>query len=258
MGLRTLLLAGALACVATTTRADDPSFAPGRPGSTETAISVPKGKLQIETEIAHFTHDDAAGVDTRAWSAGSTSFRYGLAHGVDAEVIVAPYRRSRVADSSGVAAAEGFGDVTVRARRTFAGQDGDPSLAVIGYVTAPTAADGLGANDVEGGLIVTGAFDLNPRFNLAWTAGVGAVSADDGGYDTATSGALTLNVSLAERWDGYVEIGGGHDGGGDSGFYGAGMTLLLARATQLDAGVDLGAGGGADDLNVFAGWAHRF
>lgn len=235
--------------------ADAPAFVPGRPGATETAVSVPKGMLQVETEIAGLTRDKSAGVTTRDLSVATTSFRYGVAHGADVELIVTPYQQERVA---GAATADGFGDVTVRARRTLLGEDGDgPTLGVVGYVTLPTASEGLGVNDVEGGLIVTGAFDLTQKLNLAWTGGVSAVSTDDGGYDTDTSGALTLGRSFTDRFAGYIEVGADH-ASDTAVFYGAGMTWLSSATTQFDVGFDAGANDAADDLNVFVGWAHRF
>ena len=252
---KTFVAAGFISlALATGARAETPAFAPGRPGATETAVSVPRGMLQIETEIAGYTLDRAGGVETQDHSFAATTFRFGVAHGADVELIVSPYRRER---ATGADTAEGFGDVTLRARRTFLGEDGGASVGVIGYVTLPTAGEGLGARDVEGGVIATGAFDLNSKLSLAWTAGVGAVSTDDDGYDTDTSGALTLGASLTDRWAAYVEVGADHVDD-TAVFYGAGMTYLLATTTQLDIGFDAGATDAADDLNVFVGWAHRF
>lgn len=241
--LRTLLIAFALSVTAA--HAVGPAFVPGRPGATESAVSVPKGALQLETEIASVTHNDGA---DDAWSVGATAFRYGVAHGADVELIVQPYLDD--------GADQGFGDVTLRARRTFAGQDGGTSFGVIGYVTLPTATDGLGAEDVEGGLIAAGAVDLSERFNLAWTAGVAAVSNGDD-YDTATSGALTLGMGLTDAWGAYVEVGAEHQDETGA-FAGAGLTWLVAETTQLDIGFDAGLNDDADDLNVFVGWARRF
>lgn len=243
--LRTLLIS--LAITVTAAHAAEPDFVPGRPGATESAVSVPKGALQLETEIASVTQTDGA---EDAWSVGATAFRYGVAHGADVELIVRPYLDD--------GAERGFGDVTLRARRTFAGQDGGASFGVIGYVTLPAATNGQGADDVEGGLIAAGAFDLSERFNLAWTAGVAAVSTGDGDHDTATSGALTLGTPLSDTVGGYIEIGADHQDDETGAYAGAGLTWLVAETTQLDIGFDAGLNDAADDLTVFVGWARRF
>ena len=63
--------------------ADAPDFVPGRPGNTESPISVPESHWQIETQIASYTHDETDGATTNTWNAMATSLRYGIAHGAD-------------------------------------------------------------------------------------------------------------------------------------------------------------------------------
>lgn len=70
--------------------ADSPDFVPGRPGNTESPISVPEGHWQVETEVASYTHDETDGATTNMWNAMATSLRYGIAHGADLEVSVQP------------------------------------------------------------------------------------------------------------------------------------------------------------------------
>jgi hypothetical protein len=238
-----------------------PDFTPGRPGATESAISVPAGHLQIETEIASYAKDSEDGAEATRWSAAATSFRYGLAHGIDAELIVAPYLRESVEAGGAKAVARGAGDVTVRVRRTFMGQDGDgPSLGVIGYVTLPTAADGLGADEAEGGALLAGGFDLDDRWNLAWTVGAAAVSAAGGGRQGEYSGALTLGRAIGARWGafGEVAVSKADEDREAAATFDIGVTLLTDDVTQLDAGANFGFTGAADDLTLFLGWAHRF
>lgn len=235
-------------------------FVPGRPGATESAISVPQGRWQIETELARFTRDRSGGDETRAWSAAATAFRYGIAHGSDVEILVSPYERVTV-ESGGVKdTIDGFGDVTLRARRTFAGQDGGASFGMIGYITLPTAEDGLGAEDVEGGVLFAGAFDLAPRWNFAWTAGIAAVSTDEDEREAGGSLAATLGYAASERWGLYVETALERAESDDDTavFINTGASFLVDERTQLDAGVDFGVAGGADDVSVFVGWARLF
>jgi hypothetical protein len=240
--------------------AEQPDFVPGRPGEAETAISVPEGHLQIETEIASYTHDEEDRDETSGVSVAATTLRYGLAHGLDAELIVQPYLRARE-ESGGVKQTDnGFGDVTLRLRRTIVGQDGDgPSIGIIGFVTLPTAEDGLGADDVEGGAILAGAFDLSDKWNLAWTIGAAAVSTEDD-YEGEYSGAVTLGYALNDKWGAYGELAASKAERDDetAATFDVGATYLLNPVTQLDAGANFGITDAADDLSAFIGWARRF
>lgn len=227
-------------------------FTPGRPGATESPIAVPQGRWQIETEIAGFATDDDSDVDTL--SLAETTFRYGLARGTDAELIVAPYTH---VDTPG-GDDSGFGDVTLRLRHTYAGLDGEgPSFGVIAYVTLPTAEDGFGAEEVEGGLIAAGGIDLSEAWDLTWTIGAGAVS-DGDDYDVATSGGVAFGHGLTERFGYYVEAFAEHLDGETAAQGTLGVTYLWDELTQLDANVDIGLNDNADDVRFSIGWAHLF
>jgi Putative MetA-pathway of phenol degradation len=241
-------IAGVLAFVAPAAAQD---FVPGRPGNTESPIAVPSGHLQIETEIASYARSD--GADADALSLAQTSFRYGLAPSWEAEAIVAPYNRF----AAGGASQSGFGDVTLRLRKTLSGADAPYALGLIGYVTLPTAADGLGADHVEGGVIAAGAFDLSDKVNLTWTGGLGAVS-DGDEYDASVSGGAALGYAFSESAGGYIELFGEHVSGETAATLDFGATYLLNGVTQIDAGADIGVSDAADDYRLFVGWARLF
>lgn len=242
----------ALACTFSALSASAQDFVPGRPGATESAIAVPQGRWQIETEIASYAKEDDS--DSESWSAFETTIRYGLARGWDAEAIVSPYNRVDEAGSVD----EGFGDLTLRVRKTVKGLDGGPSLGFIGYITLPTAENGLGAEDVEGGVIAAGSFDLNETFELTWTAGLGAVSTEDDDYDLGVSGGAALGFDLTDKAGAYVELFADYVDDETAASFNVGATYLLAEETQIDAGLDFGLTDEADDVRAFIGWAHRF
>src|SRR6185295_5305233 len=95
----------AMAACAGPAFADD--FVPSRPGNTESPISSPAGRWQVETEIGGYSLGHSG---DRSWSALQTNFRYGLAPGWDAQIIVSPY----VGEDAGGDRADGFGDTTLR------------------------------------------------------------------------------------------------------------------------------------------------
>lgn len=248
-GVAAFACIAALACAAPA-HAQTPDFVPGRPGATESAIATPQGRWQIESELASYTRDDDS--DSESWSALATTLRYGVARGWDVEAVVAPFTRVE----SGGESVEGFGDITLRARRTFAGLEGGPSFGLIGYVTLPTAEDDLGAEEVEGGLIAAGSFDLTDAWELTWTGGLGAVSNGDD-YDAQSFGGFAFGRGLGARGGMYFELFAEHLDDETAASFNVGATYLIGPETQIDAGVDFGFTDAADDARVFIGWAHR-
>jgi len=242
-------LIGAALALLLTTPVFAGEFTPGRPGNTDSAIAVDPGRWQIETEIVSFADGD--GADTL--SIAETAFRYGLAPGWDIEAIVAPYTRV----DAGGGDIDGFGDVTFRVRRTLQGLDGEgPSLGIIAYLTLPTAEDGLGADDVEGGVEAAGDFALADRWSLAWTIGAGAQSNGDD-YDALVFGGAGIGYELTERWGLYGEAFLEHADSETSAVFQTGATYLLTEETQLDLGFEFGLDDDSDDARIFIGWAHR-
>ncbi|MES1158870.1 MAG: transporter [Terricaulis silvestris] len=221
-------------------------FVPGRPGNTESPIAVPAGRWQVETEIASYSSNDGGD----SWSALATSFRYGIAPGWDAEAIVAPINH---ADGE-----TGFGDVTLRLRKTFAGENGEsPSFALIGYVTLPTAKDGFGADHVEAGVIATSGVTVSDHAALTLTVGAGSVSEGDDDK-LSVSGGAAYSYAFTDTTGGYIEIFGERVDDETAATLDIGATHLLDDRTQLDAGVDIGLNDNADDARLFLGWAHLF
>jgi hypothetical protein len=239
----------ALIIIAAPASAQD--FVSGRPGATESPIAVAPGRWQVESELASFARNDDADAD--ALSLFETTFRYGLARSWDAELIVSPYNR---VDGPG-GDDSGFGDVTLRLRKTFKGLEGGPAYGVIAYLTLPTGEEGFGANEVEGGVIAAGTQDLDAGFDLTWTAGIGAASNGDD-YDALTFGGVAIGYGLTDNAGIYAELFAEHVDETTSASLNFGATYAIGAETQIDAGVDFGLNDDTDDARVFIGWARRF
>src|SRR5689334_14738339 len=122
----------------------DAPFVASRPGATEGAIAVPAGYLQVETEIASYSRTRDSGFKSDGYSLAASTLRYGLGGDLDAELAVQPWLRSSETVGSIRSSEEGVGDVTLRLLKNLFGQEGDgPSMAVIGYVSLPSATHGL-------------------------------------------------------------------------------------------------------------------
>jgi hypothetical protein len=246
----------ALLCAAAPAFAQDAPFVPNRPGETETAIAMPVGRWQVESELANFSHDEEDGVEAESISALSTMLRYGVAHGLEVTLTVTPYQHVSVDGEEDI---DGFGDVTVSVLKNIVGQDGGASFGLVGVVTLPTADDGLGVEELEGGVFAAGAFDLSDDWNVAYTFGIAVQSTDDD-YEAAYSAAVALGYGFTDALSGYVEIAAERAESDDetAATFDVGAAYLLGPETQIDAGVNIGVTDAADDVGVFVGWAHRF
>lgn len=236
-------------------------FVASRPGATEGPIAVPKGYLQLETEIASYSRTRDGGVEADSYSLAASTLRYGLGDGWDAELVVQPFLRSEVAVGGIEDSADGFGDVTLRVLKNIFGQNGDgPAMAVIGYVSLPSATNGMGAGRMEAGGFLTGSFNLADSWGAAWTVGAASRHMGGGDYQAEGSLALQLNHAFSETLSGYAEVAAGrleHDTQTPATFD-LGAAMLVGETTQIDSGVNIGITDAADDFQIFAGWAHRF
>jgi hypothetical protein len=250
----------ALLAVPSALAQSDP-FVASRPGATEGPIAVPRGHLQLETEIASYARTRDGGFEADNYSLAASTLRYGLGNGWDAELVVQPFLRSEVSVGGVEDSANGFGDVSLRVLKNLFGQDGEgPAMAVIGYVSLPTASNDMGAGRVEGGGFLTGSFGLGQDWGAAWTVGAAARNMGGGDYQAEGSLALQLNHAFSETLSGYAEVAASrleHDTQTPATFD-IGAAWLVGETTQLDAGVNFGITDSADDFSVFAGWAHRF
>jgi len=236
-------------------------FVASRPGATEGPIAVPRGYLQLETEIASYARTRDSGFEADSYSLAASTLRYGLGDGWDAEVVVQPFLRSEVTIGGIEDSADGFGDVTLRVLKNLFGQDGvGAAMAVIGYVSLPSATNGMGAGRVEGGGFLTGSFPLVESWGAAWTVGAAARNMGGGDYQAEGSLALQLNHAFSETISAYAEVAASrleHDTQAPATFD-IGAAWLIGETTQIDAGANFGITDSADDFQVFAGWAHRF
>lgn len=241
-----------------------------RPDTTESAFTVDAGRVQVELSLADFTYDrrNNDGQTRRTLAVAPMLLKVGLLNNADLQLGLAPYTSHSTTDhalgTSG--AVDGFVDTVVRLKVNLWGNDafeeGDTALAVMPYVTFPTASDGLGAGAMEGGVILPfavslpGGFDLGAMVQLDF-----ARSAADDRYVVDLVHTVTVGHDLIGDLAGYVEYAGFANLNHDEGYRGyldTGLTYALTRDVQLDAGVRVGLTRAADDLGVFVGVSLRF
>lgn len=240
---------------------DDPPFVASRPGATEGPIAVPAGYVQIETEIGSYARTRDGDFKADSYSLGASTLRYGLGDGWDAELVVQPWLKSSTTVGGVRDAEDGFGDVTLRLLKNIFGQDGEgAALAAIGYVSLPTASGDLGAGRSEAGGFLTGSFPLSDTWGAAWTVGAAARHVGGGDYQAEGSLALQINHAFSDAVSGYAEVAATRTERDTqtAATFDVGAAWVIGPTTQIDAGLNLGITDAADDVSVFAGWAHRF
>ncbi len=237
-----------------------------RPDATESPFTVEPGRYQIEASAVSFTRErhrpDHEPVRETEWNLAPVNLRMGVSPSAEVQLILDNYRNVEQVDlrTGARERVTGWGDVTLRFKQNLWGNDGgDSGLAWMPWVKLPTAADGLGNDHVEGGLIVPYARELGGGWSL------GLMTELDLLYDETrdTHEAVWLNTATVSRelggaWGGFLELAWEVGMGRPAGTFNTGVTYTINDDSQLDAGVFLGLTRAAPDIQAFVGWAHRY
>ncbi|MBI5381709.1 MAG: transporter [Opitutae bacterium] len=254
-----------------TPRAQMRELATDRPDKTECPFTVDAGHLQIEWDWAVLTHekDTADGADTRttSWSLLPVNFRLGLTNAFEVGLMLAPHERQRMEDRSmrppAVERLSGFGDVTLRCKFNFWGNDGgDSALGLMPFIKFPTGRTGLGNSAVEGGVLLP----FSHALPLGWSCGAQTEidlmkNATGGGRHLEFINTITFSRTIVGELGGYVEVYSQHSAERGARWIGTldfGFTYGLSKDTQLDAGINLGLCRAAPNTEIFTGFTVRF
>ncbi len=231
--------------------------------------TVDAGHVQTETYLVGYVHDHdtANGADTRTeiWRIAPTTVKIGILNNLDLELEMAPYTHVRTLDhvTGTVTEQSGFGDLTPKAKLNLWGNDGgSTAVALLPFVKIPTSQDGLGNHAIEGGLALPMAIELPFGCWLGLSPELDALQdGDRHGYHTAFASTAYLWHEIAGKLSGYVEFSSWVSTERGSRWIGSvdfGLTYLLAKNVQLDAGVLAGVTRAAADVNPFVGVSFRF
>lgn len=261
-----------LACLATPTGAfaqnesDEAlrEMSTDRPDKTESPYTVDAGHVQVELEIVAYTRDRDAGLRAETFTIASMNLKLGVTRSTDLQLVFGGYIRQTVTAKTRDRTRDttrGVGDVTLRLKHNLWGNDGGPTaLAVMPFVTLPTAGNDLGTQAAEFGLIVPLAI------SVARGIGVGLMTEidfakDEGGYQPSFVNSATVAFDLTERLGLYTELFTERSVARRSRWVvtgDVGLTYAVSPDVQLDAGVNLGLTDAADDLALFVGVSRRF
>ncbi len=237
-----------------------------RPDATESPFTVEAGRIQFEVSAAQFTRDrrtadrDAPTVET--WSLAPLNVRIGLSSWTELQVVHDGHVRVEERDrATGVRMrSDGLGDVTLRFKANLRGNDeGRLGLGAMPYLKLPTAAAGIGNDELEGGLILPLAYELSEDWGFGAMTEVAVVRNDVGtGYRASWLNTATVSRAVGAKGGIFAEVTVEVGEGGPAVTFNTGATYAVNDDLQLDLGANFGLTRAADDLTVFAGFSYRY
>ena len=245
-------------------------LATDRPDRTENPYTVDAGHFQIELDLLGYTYDrmKTGGADqtVRTLDVAPFNVKVGLFNNSDlqfiAETFTVQKTNDHVARTSDTIS--GFGDVTVRWKLNFWGNDGGKTtgLGMISFAKFPTSQNGLGNGAVEGGVI----FPLEIKLAEDWDLGTMTEvdwrqNSNNSAYHAESINTITVAHRIVGTLEGYVEFYSNVSGERNAAWIGTfdfGATYKLTPNIQLDAGVNIGVTESADDVNPFVGLTVRY
>jgi hypothetical protein len=243
--------------VASTGWAQEDDVSPDRPGAGTSAITVPRGALQIETGVDHAS-ERRAGEPTQRRTSLATTVRYGLFEGVELRLDGEPFVALRGGEH-----ATNIGDVFLGAKlRVLEGGEGllRPTLSLLPVVKLPTAPAPIGTERADFQLLGLATFTAG-RVGFDLNAGLAALGQrDPSGYLLQAFVAGTLGVDVTDTVNVFAEIfytSPAERDGDDLVGASAGISYKLTRNLALDAAVITTLAGRGPDYRVQAGMTIR-
>lgn len=226
-----------------------------RPDFTESPSTVDAGAVQIEMSFIDYSQNG----DEDAWAYAPTNLKIGLLNNMDLQIVFTPYATA----DDGTQTTGGLGDTQLRLKVNLWGNDGGKTaLGIMPFIKVPTAGDDLGNDRVEGGVIFPFAAELSEGVGLGLMFETDFVyDADDDDYDAEFITTSVLGLDVAEKTGVYIEGIGISSTDSDvdfRGILGIGGTYELTKNMILDAGINIGLTGEADEINLFTGITVRF
>ena len=230
-------------------------FATDRPDTTESAYTVDAGHVQVEMSLVEYTHDDDGG-DFDEFSIAPSNIKVGLTNNIDLQLILEPYIHQKFEGDK----ADGYGGTQLRLKVNLWGNDGgDTAFAVMPFIKLPTADEGLGNDEVEGGIIIPFAAALPNDWSFGAMLEIDFLDDENGGRKTDFVTSFTFSHAIAGDLGGYVEFVS--TAGTDTDWaatFNTGLTYGVTENFQLDAGVNLGLTRSAEDVTTFLGFSYRY
>lgn len=234
---------------------DDP-IATDRPDFTETAESVPLGRIQLEGGYTFSRVEDE-----KAHTLGELLLRIATGRRTEARIGINSYNWIKHSGGN----ESGLEDATLGFKvKLLDGSEspgfGRPNIALIGHTTVPTGGRGFREDNLQPEVKLCFAWDLTERLAMGSNLNYGWAS-DGGARFGQFSGTLSFGYSLNSRTGAYVEyfafLPSAKDGP-NANFIDGGLTYLVNSDYQLDIRAGFGLNSARPDYFVGAGLGMRW
>lgn len=240
-----------------------------RPDFTESTLTVPRGRAQIELGYT-YVYDEEDGVRAGDHVFPESLLRVGLAKAWELRVAWLggsltesmfretndAGRRVDVKDHD-----DGATDMSIGFKHHIREQDGwIPDMGVIGEVSIPTGTRSKTSGDVDPGAKFLWSYALTDRLSLSGNFNI-AVPTSEKGRSFQTAASVSMGYAWTDWMGSYVEYFGIYPNDRDSDCahtVNGGFTFPITDNLQFDVRVGVGLNEEADDLFAGSGLAFRF
>ena len=223
-----------------------------RPDFTESAVTVPRGDVQLESGYT-FTRSD----DVDDHTLGEVLLRIGLVDRLEARVGLGSHAWITAAGDD----PSGFEDPSLGLKAVLAQEEtAGVAVAVLAATSIPIGDGDIGEDDWQPEIKLAVSRGFSEILALAANAGYARASEDGEGFDQG-SASLSLGMGLSEQWGAYAEMYGTFPvspSGEDEAVLNGGFTFLVHPLLQLDARAGAGLTDTAPDFFLGVGIARRW
>jgi len=244
---------------------DDSGLSPictDRPTKSDSACSVEPGHWQLETDLFNGSFQHQGGVTTDTWYLTNPTLKYGLVKDIDVEINIVPFEFVTTHGASGTDTQSSNGDLYLRLKYTVLGS-GPVQIALVPYVKAPTAHNGVGDGAWETGFNVPINIQLNSQWGLTFSPEFDALKDRvDNGRHFNSSQTIDISYSLPKGLTVAGELWGdwNADPAGKVRQYSFDLvaTKSFGKLFQLDGGVFVGLNRATPGVQVFTGVSQKW
>jgi len=230
-----------------------PELVTDRPDFTESSEVVGHRVVQIESGLTLEQTDR----QTRQVTAPQMLVRVGVGSRFEFRFAGDGFVSQSLQTPSGHVRTSGRSDLEIGGKFKFADADrAGLDLAVIPFLSLPTATNGFSSNGYDPGFKLTAARDLPRGFGLSGNVNFADVTSEMG-RTWQREASLSLGHSLGGPFGAYWETYGTLIGGGCDCTVNTGVSVALGGNGQLDMEVGRGISGQAQDWFVGVGFAVR-
>ena len=242
-------------------------FCADRPGKGTPSCVLDKGRWQVELGLFDGARQSDAATRTDTWDAGDLFVRYGLTGMTELQLGLTTWNRERTTDrATGLRdTAEGVGDLSLGLRHSLKNPDGSGlSVAISGFVTAPTGSRAIRTEGFEGGVLLPVSIPIDTDWSLSLTPEVDWVADADG---EGRHAAYTMVAGVGRgfgQWNLGAEIWVSRDDDPDDAATQSTFDLTAVWSppslpgSQIDFGLNFGLNDDSPDVEFGVGLARRF